>query len=250
MKNQLIVFFTIMFIAHISKPVLKLSVDNKQEVLDIAKQFLPENPIILDAGAFDGTDTVAMAKMWPNSTLYAFEPVPQIYGWLTNNTKSCSNIYCFSVALSNKVGVQKFFLSEDPNNPGINSQSGSLLAPKEHLNYSHIEFKNETIVPIITIDRWAQENNVSRIDMMWLDLQGMELDVLKASPDILSTVRVIYTEVEFVEAYAGQGMYEDIRAFLLAQGFVEYAKNFEAPGNGGWGWFGDVMFVRADIYNK
>lgn len=246
MKNRLVLFTLISFV-NISYAVIRLSVENRQEVLDVVKRFLPDNPLILDAGAFDGTDTVAMAKMWPNGTLYAFEPVPQIYNWLTNNAKKCTNIHCFDVALSNKIGFQKFFLSEDPNNPGVNFQSGSLLAPKEHLNYSHIEFKKETIVPTITIDKWAEENHVPRIDMMWLDLQGMELDVLKSSPNILSTVKVIYTEVEFVEAYTGQGMYEDIRAFLLAQGFVEYAKNFEAPGKGGWGWFGDVMFVRENI---
>jgi len=227
--------------------IIKLSVHNRDEVLSIVKQFLPENPNILDAGAFDGTDTVAMAKMWPNGVLYAFEPVPEIYHWLSDKSQHCNNVRCFSIALSNKIGYQEFFLSEDPHKPGVNFQSGSLLSPKEHLKYSHIQFNKKTIVPTITIDKWAELYGVSHVDMMWLDMQGMELEVLKASPKILETVKVIYTEVEFVEAYAGQGMYQDIKVFLEENGFMEYAKNFDVPGKGGWGWFGDVMFVKHDL---
>ncbi len=217
---------------------------NRSEVLEIAKKFLPEDPNILDAGAFDGTDTVAMAKMWPKGMVYSFEPVAEIYHWLSDKTRNLGNVRCFSIALSDQIGYQKFFLSEDPLNPGVNFQSGSLLEPKDHLKHSHIVFKKEAIVPTITIDKWAELYGISKIDMMWLDMQGMEFDVLRASPNILKTVKVIYTEVEFVEAYAGQGQYEDIKDFLEQNGFVEYAKNFDKPGHGGYGWFGDVMFVR------
>lgn len=237
---------SLLSVYHTSFGVIKLSVHNKGEALLLAKKFLPDNPNILDAGAFDGTDTVAMAKMWPNGMLYAFEPVPEIYHWLGDKTQNCDNVRCFSIALSNKTGYQEFFLSEDPNKPGVNFQSGSLLAPKEHLKYSHIQFNKKTTVPTITIDKWAELYGVSRIDMMWLDMQGMELEVLRASPRILSTVKVIYTEVEFVEAYAGQGMYEEIKAFMAENGFIEYARNFDASGKGGWGWFGDVMFIRKE----
>ena len=227
--------------------VIKLPTYDTDTVLSTVEKFLPTNPVIIDSGAFDGSDTARMKERWPNSVIYAFEPVPEIYNWLINKTMRYSGIYCFSLALSNKVGFSEFFLSEDPNNPGVSFQSGSLLAPKEHLNYSHIEFNGKITVPTITIDKWAETYGIDKIDMMWLDLQGMELDVLKASPKIMSTVKVVYTEVEFVEAYEGQGLYGDMKKWMTEQGFVEYAKNFDAPHKGGYGWFGDVLFIRADL---
>ena len=42
-------------------------------------QFLPENPVILEAGAHVGTDTVEMVNLWPKCTVYAFEPVPELF---------------------------------------------------------------------------------------------------------------------------------------------------------------------------
>jgi FkbM family methyltransferase len=224
--------------------VIKFDVKDRSAALALVEKILPKNPVILEAGAFDGTDTVSMSQLWSDSTIYAFEPVPEIYNWLTNKTSNCNNVRCFGIALSNKVGYQDFFLSEDPNNPGVSFQSGSLLEPKEHLKYSHIQFNKKMIVPTITIDCWAEIYGVDHVDMMWLDMQGMELEVLRASPKILATVKVVCMEVEFVEAYAGQGMYEDVKKFMEESGFLEYAKNFDAPGKGGWGWFGDVVFVR------
>ena len=42
-------------------------------------KFLPENPVILEAGAHKGKDTVEMAKLWPAGTIHAFEPVPSLF---------------------------------------------------------------------------------------------------------------------------------------------------------------------------
>jgi len=213
---------------------------------------LPENPVILEAGAFDGSETVLIKKKWPRSVIYSFEPVPEAYNWLSKKTKNLNDIYCFGIALSNKTGYHKFFLSEESNNRGVTFQSGSLLAPKDHFIYCpDIVFKDSIIVPTITIDRWSELYGVPKIDMMWLDMQGMELDVLKASPNILSTVKVVYTEVEFSEVYSGQGKYDEIKEFMQENGFLIFGKNFDIPGrvNDGWGWFGDVIFIRSDLKN-
>jgi len=73
---------------------------------------------------------------------------------------------------------------------------------------------------------------------MWLDMQGYELNALMAAPGILSTVRVIVTEVEFVEAYEGQYLFDDIKLFLENRGF----KFLGLVAN--YGWCGDALFVR------
>ena len=89
--------------------------------------------------------------------------------------------------------------------------------------------------------------SVSKVDMLWLDLQGYELPVLKASPNVLKTVNVICLEVEFVEAYQGQALYDEIKVWLEQNNFELYAANFKKPkvsANDHECWFGDALFVK------
>lgn len=227
---------------------IKLPFDNAdglEIMMAFCKKFLPNRPIILEAGAFDGKETVKMHKIWPDSITYAFEPVPEIYTWLKNNTHGIANIHCFPLALSDKNGLAEFHLSEEPNKPDVPSQSASLLPPKEHLKRSTTLFKKKIEVPTINIKTWAEIYNVNNIDLIWFDLQGFELNILKAMPDnLINTVKVIVTEVEFIEAYEGQYLYEDIKEWLENKGFILVARNFDLPP--GY-WFGDAIFVREKL---
>ncbi|MBY0110251.1 MAG: FkbM family methyltransferase [Candidatus Babeliaceae bacterium] len=210
-----------------------------RDALKIVKKYLPDNPIILEAGSFDGEDTIFVANFWPYSTIYSFEPVPQIYKKFCKNTKKYAQIKGFNIALGDSCGKKSFYVSSDAKTPHIPSQSSSLLQPKEHLIYApHIQFNKVIEVDCFTIDAWAAENNVKKIDLMWLDMQGNELQTLQASPNILNTIKAIITEVEFVEAYKGQSLYEDVKQWLESQGFTLVALSTTPE------WFGDAIFVR------
>lgn len=212
---------------------------------------LPENPTIIDAGAYDGQESLMMAtKFWPKGLVYSFEPVPDIYDRLVKNTRGIENIRPIQLALSDSNGSAKFYLSYEETSPYETSMSSSLLTPKDHLLYSSTKFGGCINVQTITLDQWAIQNNISHIDFLWLDLQGFELRVLKSSPKILSTVKAIFLEVEFVEAYTNQHKYEEISNWLEDQGFVMIARNFKEPMeisySGSIIWFGDVLFVRKN----
>jgi len=145
--------------------------------------------------------------------------------------------------LSDKIGTATFYVSEKPEKPGIPSQAGSLLAPKERLEYSSMQFPSTIKVSTITLDAWAQQETVTRIDFAWLDMQGTELAVLQASPNMLSTMKAIVCEVGFKENYAGQPSYQTILDFLAKNGFEPIARDFENTSN--W-FFGNVLVVRKD----
>lgn len=212
-----------------------------QEALKIVAQYMPENPVILEAGAYDGNDSINLANNFKKGMVYSFEPIPYLYGLLFQKAQRMpGRIRTFNLALSDTTGKAKMFVSEEPNKPNIPSQSSSLLAPKDHLKYSSTQFKKEIEVQTITIDEWAAKNGVDHVDLMWLDMQGYELNALKAAPKILKTVKAILTEVEFVEAYKGQFQFKEVKDWLESQGFTMVAENFGTYGN----WFGDALFVR------
>ncbi len=219
------------------------------EALALAQPYLPNNPIIIDAGCFDGIDSLAMAKKWPQGHIHAFEPLTDTFQLLLSNVSHCANITPYPYALSDQNGTALMYVSEMAAQQGVSSQSSSLLAPKEHITYApHVIFPKQIQVPTFTLDQWAQEYHISHVDLLWLDMQGLELTVLKAAPQLLKTVKVILTEVEFVEAYEGQSLYPELKQWLEEQGFELIGSNFNLahPTKRGM-WFGDALFVKRSL---
>ena len=124
---------------------------------------------------------------------------------------------------------------------GASDGSSSLLQPTGHLIDHPDTFFRETImVRTMTIDDWAREQSINAIDLLWLDMQGLELAVLKASPQILKTVRVIHTEVSVREQYANTPLYPEVRSWLAEQGFRVEVEAIPPSWDGG-----NVLFVRT-----
>ena len=232
MKTRYLLLFL-----HVS---LSLCISKGEITKVFIEQFLHDSPIIIDAGSYDGKDAIGMAKKWEGDKIYAFEPIPKLFNNLKRNTRSYSNIQCFSYALSNKTSSELMYVSG-----GKDNGSSSLLVPKEHLRaHPTITFEETINVKTITLDTWAKDNNIDHIDLLWFDLQGMELDVLKASPNILKTVQVIHTEVSLIETYEKVPLYQELKDWLCKRGFIVVKE--ELP----WKDMGNVLFVRASDTKK
>ena len=197
-------------------------------------KFLPDNPVILEAGAHIGKDTLEMANFWSKGTIHAFEPVSYIFSQLKKNTNHLDNVKCYPLALGKRTGSHEMHLSS-----GASDGSSSLLKPKEHLNmHPDVLFSNKIHVNQITIDCWTQQNNIQIVDFLWLDLQGYELPVLKAAQTILPKVRAVYTEVNLIENYSGCDLYPDLRNWMAEMGFKTEREALA------WSDGGNVLFVR------
>lgn len=198
-------------------------------------KYLPSNPIIVEAGAHKGWDSVEMAKAWPNSKIYAFEPIPSLFNELKRYTAHYKNIFCFKTALSNSNGFAKMYV----NNNYVHDSSSSLLAPKEHLVMApHVVFDSVLEVPTITLDHWAITNGIKYIDFLWFDMQGYEPVVLQNSIIILKTVKVIFTEVNFRETYEKAILFPELDKWLTAQGFILIKLSQVNQ------YFGDAIYVK------
>lgn len=218
------------------KHILKLNFTNftPSEEKRLIAQYLPNNPVVVEAGAHIGFDSAEMARYWKDGQLYCFEPVPHIYDQLVYNTQYYKNIKTYPVALSEQTGDSEIHVSQ-----GAQNASSSLLPPKDHLEiYPDIIFDKTIAIKTVNLDEWAKKEGVTKVDFMWLDLQGFELPVLKAAPNVLKTVKAIYTEVHTQETYEGVAQYDEMKVFLEGQGFeVKHEDlSYEEGGN--------VLFVR------
>lgn len=178
-------------------------------------------------------DTVGMSNFWPKAKIYSFEPVKAVHSQLLANTAHLSNVTCFNLALADTIGTKDIFVSS------VNTAASSLLAPELTAVYHpNIGFNAIEQVQTLTLDAWAELNNVKAIDFLWLDMQGIEPKMLQASPNMLKTVKVIYTEVNHKELYKGSILYPEYKKWLEEQGFtlVKTCFPFEDCG--------DALFIR------
>lgn len=183
-------------------------------------QYLPANPIIVEAGAHIGRDTVKMAKLWPSGIIYAFEPVPNLFEQLKINTKDFSNVFCFQLALSSKIGSAILHVSS-----GASTAASSLLKPKDYIVDRPEVIFNDIEIQTTTLDSWAQENKINYVDFLWFDMQGHELEVLKASPKIVSSAKAILIEVSLTERFENNPLYQDVINWLKSNQFKPIAQD-------------------------
>lgn len=204
----------------------------------VIAQHLPKKPVIVEAGAHVGLDTEELAKYFPDATIYAFEPVPDLYLQLVERTRSYKNIHCFPLAFSAQPGEAVMYVSS-----GVSDGSSSLLPPKDHLiDHPDVVF-NETIqVQCTTMDDWAEANHIEKVDLLWLDMQGHELNALKSGLAVLEKAHTIYTEVNLKEVYEGAPLYSELRNWLEARNFKVVVEDIP------WEDGGNVLFVRNESW--
>ncbi len=202
-----------------------------EEYLELVAPYLPSNPYILEAGAHSGEDTIIIAKRWPKGPVFAFEPVPKFYDNLKNNLKSYKihNVIAYPYGLFTTTGNHTFYYSQKCGG------ASSFLPDNGVVNYEDIIIN----LPCKNLDEWAQENCISHIDFMWLDMEGAEYYVLSSAPKILSSVKVILTEINFREFRQGSTQYTLLKEYLENQGF-ELKKIWGSPT-----WQATGLFIKG-----
>ncbi|MBS0605123.1 MAG: FkbM family methyltransferase [Verrucomicrobia bacterium] len=234
--------------AHAISTVVRLPFGDHKAVLNYAWNYLPPNPVIIDAGAYDGTDSLQMSQYWPNAQIHSFEPVPELFAHIKSLAAKNGNIHPYQVALSDQNGTATFYLSTLAHDPSRILGSSSLLPPKEHLiEDPWIQFPSILEVQTVTLDSWAETQKINHVDFLWLDMQGFELNMIKASK-LAQNARAIWMEVEFTEVFEGQYQFKDIKDWMEANGFVLAACDFdiENPEH----YFGNVMFLNRKPIDK
>jgi 2-O-methyltransferase len=212
--------------------------------LDLLPQFLPYNPVILEAGAFRGQDTVRAAKIWPNGHIIAFEPDPNNFKELEKNVAEAqvANVDLYSLALNSYNGSALFNICLGPNNnePAYGYAS-SLLPLKKGME---IYCKGPQIeVPCVTLDKWCTENQIESIDLLHLEMEGAEYGVLKSSPNILKKVKVLYIKTYIHPHRLGMTNYSALKEFLEKSNFVLLSHRYQPDV------IGHAIFLSRELFD-
>ncbi len=199
-------------------------------------KYLPQRPIIVEAGICDGTDTLEFAKIFPEGKIHGFECLPHYLQLATQRLSQYSNVALYPFALNDTSADVEFHVSTLK---GEFYGSGSLLAPNLHKTvHPEIKFDRQIKVKSISLDDWMVEYKIDHVDFLWLDLQGAELRALHGANKILKDVKAIFTEVSLIETYKDVPLYGEVKSFLKDRGF-NIAKEYLTYRD-----MGNVLFVK------
>lgn len=178
--------------------------------------------VFVEIGMHFGTDTQDFRRMHPNSRIVSFEPDPrniEIIKKLSNDN-ICE---LYELALSNTNEPMDFYLSSGDSKGLLNdplltendwSCSSSLKKPTGHLvEHRWITFPTCVKVQCTKLDDFEPLKN-TKIDFMWVDVQGAEDLVFSCAQETLKNTHYVYTEYSNYELYEGQLNQEKLMNFF------------------------------------
>jgi FkbM family methyltransferase len=217
---------------------------NADDFLKSLKQLFNKEDIkvFFDIGAHEGNLTREINKEFLNASIYAFEPFPSSYEKLSRLAESSPNIKAFPVALSSSSGTTDFFVN--------NSSETNSLFPSKKVDTAIDALTcsiDKITIDTLTLNEFCASHNIDRIDLVKLDTQGSELEVLKGSESLLRTqsISAIYCEVEFIEIYEKQPLFNEVFRYLSMHGYTLYNfYNLNSLETGQLAW-ADALFISS-----
>lgn len=181
-----------------------------------------EIQVVVEVGARDCRETLAFANAFPRARIFAFECNPDTLPMCRQNVTGIQSIRLIEKAVASRNGTVSFFKIDTDNtkttlsdgNPGASSL---FRASGKYKVEDYVQV--EVSVPAITLKQFMNDEQLGQMDLLWMDLQGAELMALEGLEERIHDVKLIHTEVEFMEIYKNQPLYRDLKQFLKRQGF-------------------------------
>jgi len=228
---------------------LKLSFSIGDDPVDVMKRLLGDYQVrhIVDGGAYRGDFSLQMAEVFPNATIYAFEPQKASYELLSGNTGKISRIKRYNCALSSNSGKSVFHTNVSPLTSSLSNTSEEGLRYFQEYNQP----SGEEEVQVTSLSDFLSVEKIPAIDILKLDLQGHELQAIKGMAEFISSVKLIFIEVQFIKIYENATLFSEVETYLREKGFIFY--NFlglvRSPIDGRL-LYGDAIFVNRKYISQ
>lgn len=137
----------------------------------VMRRRLNSNSNCVDAGCYRGDILREMMRISPHGQLFAFEPIPEDYQFLTRNYGKAR---IFNIALSDQSGTATFYhVVGRPARSGLRRQR--YPDPNEKVE--------EIVVTVDTLDNVIPKE--TPIDFIKIDVEGAELSVLRGGKELI-----------------------------------------------------------------
>lgn len=194
------------------KIYLKLNPNNKSvlydlQTIEVMKKGLCENSNCVDIGCHLGTILRWILRFAAHGKHFAFEPVPQLYRYLSHTFQNRDNVSFYNIALSDKIGKAAFYqVTQDLGYSGFRKRRLN----SEFKDVKEIMVKTDCLDNIISKD--------TQISFIKIDVEGAEFEVLSGAIEIIKKSKPL---IIFEHGLGGADYYgttpEDIYKLLVLE---------------------------------
>ncbi len=182
-----------------------------QKYISEMKALLGETKLIIaDVGAAGGLD-----KRWhflrpSNLTEILFEPDPDSFEEIQRN--SLSNTLVFNAALADREKEVILNICKWRQVSSIYEPNFELI--NKYPDASRFEIEAKIPLKANSLSNLLFSQNLKKLDFIKIDTQGSELEILQGAGDLMNSVIGIEVEVEFVELYKGQPLFDKVNSYI------------------------------------
>ena len=145
--------------------------------------FVDDVQVVFDVGANCGATTVHLARHYPDAQVHAFEPGSRARAYLERNVTAFPNAYVHPVGLYSVDREMPLYLGD--------GDLGMASVLPRSVNLAESE-----LVQLCAGGSWTQAHAIDRIDVLKVDVEGVEVDVLMSLADLVTTMKIVYLEYD------------------------------------------------------
>ncbi len=163
---------TLTFDGHADQYLEHIALGGEDSFIQFARNHLQNGSIVLDVGANIGFVSAVFSIANPDGQVYAIEPGPQNYQYLSENIRnnSLKNVTPVNVAFSDVAGYQGFH-----ENSAWGYLDGSLSQESKFGS-----------AKVATLDEFVIENRLPSVDLVKIDVEGFEVRVFAGMKETIA----------------------------------------------------------------
>lgn len=165
--------------------------NSTQKIANMTDLIPPQARVIFDVGGNCGLFSAFAEVACPNAVIHCFEPSSKLLPIIQRNV-SQNRVHVHGVAISDSNGKAELHI-----NPG-SEQTNSLNRSAVELFAASANIKAETI-DCICLDDFSRNNNIDKVDVLKVDVQGFEGAVLRGGRGLLQTVDMLFIESTWMD---------------------------------------------------
>ena len=196
---------------------------------------------VIDIGANRGQFALAAREAFPDAKIYSFEPLPLPAQLFRRVFGADSSIALHETAVGTDPGTHWMHQSARDDSSSffpISERQESLFPGTQEIGLVE--------VCVSRLEACLNTNVVVPPAVLKIDVQGYELQALRACECVFEKLSFVYVECSFVELYKGQCLVHEIVRYLETHGFVLRSIHNIAYDPAGLAVQADIMFARRE----
>lgn len=218
-----------------------------EKFINKIKKYINHNQVkvIYDIGAGDCTESLEFRNYFINSHIYSFEANPACIYDCSKKVINKDRITLIPICINEYTGLVKFHPINQQKTITTwadgNPRASSIFISNDTYPFEKL-VQDEIEIPCMRIVDIQKLFKIPNPDIIWMDLQGAELQALKSFNSKLYTVKLIHTEIWGQETYTNQSLFEEMKDYMNFMGFR--CEHEQLPDK--WIW-SDADFINKNL---